>query len=312
MRKSYKIIALIISAAMLAACADKNTSEDSGSDSTVSSDNSSANGAETEEQSSKAPGSDADTSDSPYGTDTEEPPIEGPFGVSATGLDGIEIPEEELTSVYAEKSGTVYELVSARGEGFTYLAEPTGICLNSRDNSDIFNADELTFEGAPQNAPSEYKRYNIGDTICGLTLTDAGTNFYYGGVESCWAELEGSVTMTGYVTIAPEDDYGIDEGDIFFVPCPDNDLLPVINFRYEGVRLINPLYVAMSGDFARLNEYSGDITIGNIHRTDLDLSGVPADYSYSVKATVTVDKVNLSCEGFSCYIVCNMTDFEIV
>lgn len=303
MRKSYKIIALIISAAMLTACADKNISEDSGSDSTVSSDNSSANGAETE-QSAEPYTSDAATAET-----TAEM---GSYGVSATGLDGIEIPEEGLTSVYAEKSGTVYELVSARGEGFTYLAEPTGICLNSRDNYDIFNADELTFEGAPQNAPSEYKRYNIGDTICGLTLTDAGTNFYYGGVESCWAELDGSVTMTGYVTIAPEDDYGIDEGDIFFVPCPDNDLLPVINFRYEGVGLINPLYVAMSGDFARLNEYSGDITIGNIHRTDLDLSGVPADYSYSVKATVTVDKVNLSCEGFSCYIVCNMTDFEIV
>lgn len=299
--KKYKIIALIISAAMLTACADKN---DGGSDSAASSDNSSAAGAETAEQSAEPYTSDAATAETIAETE--------PYGVSATGLDGIEIPEEELTDVYAEKSVDVYELVYARGEGFTYLAEPTGICLNSRDNSDIFNADELTFEGAPQNAPSEYKRYNIGDTICGLTLTDAGINFYYGGVESCWAELEGSVTMTGYVTIASEDDYGIDEGDIFFVPCPDNDLLPVINFRYEGVGLVNPLYVAMSEGFARLNEYSGDITLGNIHRTDLDLSGVPADYSYSVKATVTVDKVNLSCEGFSCYTVCNMTDFEIV
>lgn len=300
MKKSYKIITLIISAAMLTACADKNTSEDSSSDSTVISDNSSSIGAETAEQSAEPYASDAATAET------------GSYGVSATGLDGIEIPEEELTNIYAEKSGTVYELVSARGEGFTYLAEPTGICLNSRDNSDIFNADELTFEGAPQNAPSEYKRYNIGDTICGLTLTDAGTSFYYGGVDNCWAELEGSVTMTGYVTIAPEDDYGIDEGDIFFVPCPGNDLLPVINFRYEGVGLVNPLYVAMSDGFARLNEYSGDITLGNIHRTDLDLSGVPADFSYSVKATVTVDKVNLSCEGFSCYTVCNMTDFQII
>lgn len=300
MKKSYKIIALIISAAMLTACADKNISENSSSDSTASSDSSSAINTETGEQSSEAYTFDAATAET------------GPYGISAMGLDGIELPEEELTDVYAEKSGSVYELVYARGEGFTYLAKSTGICLNSRDNSDIFNEDELTFEGAPQNAPSEYKRYNIGDMICGLTLTDAGTGFYYGGVDNCWAELEGSVTMTGYVTIAPEDDYGIDEGDIFFVPCPDNALLPVINFRYEGVGLVNPLYVAMSEGFARLNEYSGDITLGNIHRTDLDLSGVPADYSYSVKATVTIDKVNLSCEGFSCYTVCNMTDFKIV
>ncbi len=305
MRKTNKIIALFISAAMLTACADKNVSEDSGSDSAVSSDNSTANGAETAEQSAKPYTSDTATAETTAET--------GPYGVTATGLDGIKVAEEELSAIYVDKAGAGYELVSARGEGFTYLAEPTGICLNSRDNSDIFNAEELTFEGVPRNAPSEYKRYNIGDTICGLTLTDGGTNFSYGGVDSCWAELEGSVTMTGYVTIAPEDDYGIDEGDIFFVPCPDNDLLPVINFRYEGVGLVNPLYVAMSGEgFARVNEYSGDLTLGNIHRTDLDLSGVPADYSYSVKAKVTVDKVNLSCTGFSCYTVCNMTDFEIV
>ncbi|MDE7195151.1 MAG: hypothetical protein K2O14_14475, partial [Oscillospiraceae bacterium] len=308
MKKNTMIIALIISVVMLSACADKNISEDSSSDSAVSSDNSSANSTETAEQFSEP--SNADTSDA--GLPTAEPSTEtGPYGISATGLDGIEVAEEELSDIYAENSGAGYELVYAVGNGFTYLAEPTGICLNSRDNADIFNADELTFEGAPQNAPSEYKRYDIGDTICGLTLTDASTNFYYGGVDNCRAELEGSVTMTGYVTIAPEDEYGIDEGDVFFVPCPGSDLLPVVNFRYEGVGLVNPLYVAMSGDgFARMNEYSGDITLGNIHRTDLDLSGVPADYSYSVKATVTVDRVNLSCNGFSCYTVCNMTDFE--
>lgn len=301
MKKIKMITALFISAAILTACADKGASENGASDGATSSDSLSGV-VQTTEQSSKPPG--ADTSDSAEA---------GSYGVTATGLDGIEVAEKELSNVYAEDAGAGYELVSAVGEGFTYLAEPTGICLNSRGNADIFNADELTFEGAPQNALSEYKRYNIGDTICGLTLTDAGTSFYYGGVDNCRAELEGSVTMTGYVTVAPEDEYGIDEGDIFFVPCPDNDLLPVVNFRYEGVGAVNPLYVAMSRDgFAHMNEYSGDINLGNIHRTDLDLSGVPADYSYSVKATVTVDKVNLSCDGFSCYTVCNMTDLVII
>lgn len=308
MKKIKMITALFISAAILTACADKGASENGGSDGATSPDSSDSSSSvvQTAEQSSEPPDTDNSTT-------AEQSAEAGPYGVTATGLDGIEVAEEELSNVYAEDAGAGYELVSAVGEGFTYLAEPTGICLNSRDNADIFNADELTFEGAPQNAPSEYKRYEIGDTICGLTLTDVSTSFYYGGVDNCWAELEGSVTMTGYVAVAPEDEYGIDEGDIFFVPYPDNDLLPVVNFRYEGVGLVNPLYVAMSGDgFARMNEYSGDINLGNIHRTDLDLSGVHADYSYSVKATVTVDKVNLSCNGFSCYTVCNMTDIVII
>ncbi len=313
MKKARIIIALIISAAMFTACSDKNNDPEIGSSDDPNSISSSgitvsdgSETAETKEQTSESP---ADTSDS---TDTAEPEL---YGVSAVGLDGINVPEEELTDVYAENTDErpdVYQLISAVGEGFTYLAEPTGICLNSRDNADIFNEDELTFEGIPQNAPSEYKRYNIGDTICGLTLTDANTAFYYGGVDSCRAELEGSVTMTGYIAIAPEDEYGIDEGDIFFVPCPGNDLLPVVNFRYEGVGLINPLYVAMSEGFAHVNEYSGSISLGNVHRTDLDLSGIPADYSFSAKARVTVDKVNLSCSGFSCDTVCNLTDIVLL
>lgn len=315
MKKARIIFAIIISAAMLTACSDKNSNSviDSSEnpDGLSSSDIPESDGAETTESEDphKAP---ADISDS---ADTAEPKQ---YGVFAVGLDGMEVPEEELSNVYAENTDDypdIYQLVSAVGEGFTYLAEPTGICLNSRDNADIFNEDELTFEGMPQNAPSEYKRYNIGDTICGLTLTDASTAFYYGGVDSCYAELEGSAAMTGYITIAPEDEYGIDEGDILFVPCPGNDLLPVINFRYEGVGLINPLYVAMSEGFSRVNEYSGSISLGNIHRTDLtalDLSGISADYSFSVKARVTVDKVNLSCTGFSCDTVCNLTDVELL
>ena len=304
MKKTYIITALIISAAMLTACDDKS---DSLSDYTSDVSGSSAQGAQTEELSAPDKDDGSDSGDARYDTaETDH------YGISATGLDGAEISEEELTNIYVEGSDGEYDPVYALGEGFTYLAEPAGICLNSRDNSDIFNEEELTFEGVPLNAPAIYKRYNIGDTICGLTLTDASTNFYCGRVDSTWAELEGSVTMTGYVTIAPEDEYGIDEGDIFFVPCPDNDLIPVINFRYEEADPVNPLYVAMSEGFARVNEYSGSITLGNIHRTDLNLSGVPADYSFSAKATVTVDKVNMSCSGFSCYTVCNMTDFELL
>lgn len=291
---------MFISAAMLTACADKsvgseieNSENPDKPDYHVSSEGSSGSG----------------------GSETTETAASALYGVSAVGLDGVEIPEERLTNIYAESSGEnpgAYQLVSAEGEGFTYLAEPTGICFNSRDNGDIFNADELTFDGVPQNAPSEYKRYDIGDAICGMTLTAANTAFSYGGVDSCYAELEGSVTMTGYVSIAPEDEYGIDEGDIFFVPCPGSDLLPVVNFRYEGAGVVNPLFVAMSEDFARVNEYSGSITLGNIHRTDLDLSGIPADYSFSAKARVTVDKVSLFCTGYSCDTVCNLADIELL
>lgn len=72
--------------------------------------------------------------------------------------------------------------------------------------------------------------------------------------------LNDSVTMTDYISIVPKREYDIDEEYIFFIPCPQNGLLPVINFSR------------------------------NIHCNDPNLFGISIDYSFSAKVRVTIKR----------------------
>lgn len=107
--------------------------------------------------------------------------------------------------------------IQAEVSGFTYLSEPGG----------------------------EYKRMKLGDEICGLTVfeaecvflneNDTATGAYSDQryFSSGYAEFEGSVAVSGTLSVLPEDNGMLDAGSVIFTP--DSDVkLPVMNYQYSA------------------------------------------------------------------------------
>lgn len=228
------------------------------------------------------------------------------------GLAGDRISKSEITQAFNTDGSSEYsddQFQTAVCNGFVYLAEPTLNNPNNIDNADTFDADTMTFAGMPADKLKNYKRVNVGDTISGLTVTAAQSNFsadsldgfdkntlsekfpeIYFSAANC--ELNGELKMTGYACVIPEDDYGIESGTILLVPsgeCP----LPVMGYASdEESGIYHRANVGMRGDFIWAGEY-GQINIGNINSVSADVSALPTDGTF-VKVTVTLDSIKLS------------------
>lgn len=228
------------------------------------------------------------------------------------GLAGDRISKSEIMQVFNLDGSSEYSdenFQSVLCDGFVYLAEPTLNNLNSIDNSDIFDADAISFTGMSADKLKNYKRVKVGDTISGLTVTAAQSNFavdsmdgfdknalyekfpeIYFNAANC--EFSGELTMTGYACVIPEDEYGIESGTILFVPsgeCP----LPVMGYASsEENGIYHCANIGMHGDFTWAGEY-GQINIGNINSATADVSVLPTDGTF-VKVTVTVDSIKLN------------------
>lgn len=188
------------------------------------------------------------------------------------GMDKIS--PEDITEDVMYEDGSDWGYVNC--DGFAYIAEPTGVCFNTIENPDRFDSVNFKFDPA---APSEavYKRYKVGDSICGLTISEATTQFinqpicshdekYFGG---CLVSFDGSTELTGYLIILTDDEYGVGgEGDIIFVPDSKSQTLPVMNYNRasdeRGVYsdLTNHC-ISLTGGFACQSEYPF-INCGNI------------------------------------------------
>lgn len=123
-------------------------------------------------------------------------------------ISGHTLSNNDLTEINFNESG-VWSL--AKYEGFVYMAEPS---------------------------KSDFKKYNIDDEICGLKLTSACNIFSNDYLDNEYheeyrctsvAEFEGTLTMTGILTIAKEDEVNFmtKKGDIIFFP--ERDVFPIIS-----------------------------------------------------------------------------------
>lgn len=123
-------------------------------------------------------------------------------------ISGHTLSNNDLTEISLSESG-VWSL--AKYEGFVYMAEPS---------------------------KSDFKKYNIGDEICGLKLSSARNIFSNDYLDNEYheeyrctsiAEFEGTLTMTGILTIAEEDEVNLmtKKGDIIFFP--QEDVFPIIS-----------------------------------------------------------------------------------
>lgn len=322
---------MMIAAALLSGCTAANESKPSDSSDTAS-DVSSVTQESTEDSSvdSADSSSEADSSDLSEPESSEESSEseteEDELSFDLIGLLGEKIKPSDI-SVIAGVSGddmTPDQLTEDNWYyltcgNFAYAGKSTGICYNSIDNADIFDSDTLSFKGAPKSAPTEYEIIRPGDEICGFTVKSASTNFNSQGTYSdctyftgCTAEFEGSAELTGYVWIAPEDDYGVFTGAIYFVPAPGSDILPVINFDgidIETNRVDNKLFVGGLDNFYWVNEYP-NILLGNTSEISVDVSGIPVDNQYH-KAKITIDGFSVTSDiDWISSVRCSLTGLE--
>lgn len=174
-------------------------------------------------------------SGSPAQTDNED--NEEAFYKVLYGPNMDKISEEDITKKEISEDGRV---MYVKCDGFVYLAEPTGACFNSVENPDLFDGVNFVFKGSAPSA-AVYKRYNVGDSICGLTVATASTVFMPGMTPSSHEEkyfnlgsvtFDGSASLTGYLIILTDYEYAVgDEGDVIFIPDGKSQTLPILNYN---------------------------------------------------------------------------------
>lgn len=203
-------------------------------------------------------------------------------------------------------------------EGFTYVAPPSKISRNSVDNADVFDPNSFVFTDTDGSALKNFVRLNVGETICGLTLVKGETNFARGNENTEFvlsdgsvknaselkipeiyfayasAEFEGELSMTGYISKVAADEYGVQAGDILFVPDDGEADFPVMSFRLSGdYGICHAPQIYNDNDMTWENEF-GYVRLGNVSETTADVSGLPDDGSF-VKARITADSLKLNC-----------------
>lgn len=120
-----------------------------------------------------------------------------------------------------------------------YLKEPTGKNYNRYESPEKFESEfSYLYIGEELVNENPVKRVNVGDEICGMTVTGTGTSFYNNGNnasvpfrnDSTVVTFKGEVTLAGYLSV--EDmtpDYPGTEGMATFWLDEQSAPLPIAN-----------------------------------------------------------------------------------
>lgn len=282
--------------------------------------------------SSALPENSSDNSENPPG-DSENNDKE-PLPFTLFGADGVRISFADVSSITAKDGSTIApdaledpNWSKIICEDFAYLAEHGTVYFNSIDNAELFDSENIAFSDAPEYSDIEYKRYNVGDKVGSLTLKSAKTTFSRDGLpplpieelkeqgmplsmmfRGCEASFEGELTMTGYVRVCV-DEYGVQAGDILFVPSKDCPL-PVANYSLdkEG-NLLSENWLGYAGGFAYQTSYP-KILLGNINDNAV-MREFPTDGT-SVKTKITVDNISMFNNMYVSYIEAEITAAEML
>lgn len=201
-------------------------------------------------------------------------------------------------------------------EGFQYFKEPTGEAYSSFNNPEMFNGAEFKNE-LPENK-NAWKRINVGDEICGLTLKSATSTFNnynkdnfdkYQTYYTCdvpdfsqFAEFDGSITLTGYLNSSNRNSYEPDGGELRLTPTENKLPIMPASMMYK----IEPetYMIAKSyggGELYTVNEINL-IGLDNPSELDLGCIGIGdtayvrvtiSNIKYLVAQTVTADLVDI-------------------
>lgn len=182
-----------------------------------------------------------------------------------------------------------------------YYALPMYPCLTDRESE--YDAENLLFKDAPQGSQSGFIKVKKGDKVCGLTVSDAYSEFDLnspvpGTVVGTCLSLEGEITLTGYARVIPENDYGVSVGDIVFIPT-GNVNLPVVRFDGCGddgviTRRTGDVYImdGSSDSITYTNEFADRFTLGNVNDTSADIGCLSDDGNFT-KVNVTIRNITM-------------------
>ncbi len=163
------------------------------------------------------------------------------------GLDGETIYTSEITKVLdIHGDFTTVDQITADNDGvrvfcdgFQYFKEPEGTAYDNYNNPELFDGMEFVGEIPVNN--NKYRRVNVGDKICGLTLVEATTQFlidpsgyeenhsyYYPDVGDygVFMRFEGMVTIEGFMSSSARNSYEPDGGALRFTPIENK--LPIL------------------------------------------------------------------------------------
>ena len=331
--KKYRILSAVLAAALLCGCSDKEESSRSNTSIVVSSaDNSSDVSSAVESSVSSDTGINSEPAESSVQSsdDPDPEPDPGPEPPSGdetflVGLAGDRILRSEITEVFSSDGSDVApedltedNFSAVLCDGFAYVARSGANARNSYDNAGVYDSGNMEFTDITSSPAKDYMRLEVGDTLCGLTLTEAQVNFARGLEQTAFqlndgsvkmgaeldipeiyfaagsAKFDGELVMVGYICCVAEDEYGIGAGDIIFVPSDGEGDFPIMSYRIDGDNGFHyrPQVYSFS-DLVWQNEF-GYMYLGNAYDTTADLSYLPDDGSF-VKVQVTVDNFELTC-----------------
>lgn len=313
-----RLTALILTCALLlTACTDGGTDEARGTTAAVTA--SAGTDSETKPEAQTSPGtepaSDTAPQSSPQSTENTDTEATEGTGASSADIESVvqelygpgmdKISAEEITDLQKDEEGEWSNLTC---DGFVYLAEPTGVCFNSIDNADKFDSVNVVFEGT-EPSKAVYKRYKVGDSICGLTITEAESRFLnskYAMTQTSHAEknfgggravFEGSSELTGYLIILTDDEYGVGGvDDVIFIPDSKSQTLPILNYSRisddKGVYSDRAEFCCLLSGFGYQSEYPF-IHLGNISDYSSTMFSL-IEKNTPTKAKVNIDNIIMS------------------
>ncbi|MBD5112239.1 MAG: hypothetical protein HDT42_06875 [Ruminococcaceae bacterium] len=293
-------LAVILGLSLLG-CSDKNTEISDNSQSTA--ENSPAESTQTESTEENSPAESTPT----------EPEGEPTFLI---GLDGKPIYTSEISRL--EDTDKTAETLTKDDlwariycDGFVYLKEPTCHIYNSYHNPEMF--DEYEFKGEIPEKQGEWKRYYVGDEICGLKIKKAASFFYindyenytfreryyesYDGYSELYS-LEGTVTLEGFLEVNSRSLYEPDGGLMMFYPTENK--LPVFPKNPDWETGYSSSYIVetiFNTDYRYISEL-GSYNLGNIKDTVCDMNGVGIGDLAFVRATLSIDGTAYTLDGF--------------
>lgn len=322
MKKTKAVLALILAAALCGCSAEEKSSSTASGESSLQQATIDVSSSESSSRSTTEKSSSTETS-------TESEPESSVPQTNETFLRGLAddvILKTDIKQVFVPdgQDASVDNLTeenfnSVLCMGFIYASEPRGIFRTNLDNEDVYDEAGMSFSDVSDDKSEGYSRVNVGDKMCGMTLTFAETNFArqemsgqssYFCYGSC--EFSGEAELTGYINVrADGNSYSAFAHDVTFVPTAGE--LPVVNYYPDPQRgICRKLMGGADKNLVWLNEY-GSIYLGNTEKDDyLAKFGIPEGEEY-VKCRVVIDWVKFtSSTQFAPRIEAKISSFELI
>ena len=255
----------------------------------------------------------ADNGGTPSQTTTESAPEESSEETTEDQSAEPEIPEDIQNVIdqfdmdsFTAPDGTEVMLTEAASQindfalcfDFAYLRYAFPIYSDTVTNPEIYDFEnfDFTVDYYTEEVP-KYFRVAKGDVLDnGMTVTEANymladSAAYYLFENS--VALEGECTMEGVLFCAPEDEYMVEQGDVFFYPNSVSGAVPdpyePNSYESGMVLLIRP--VDPYSEFAFVSD-GGSFSLGNVHELGVDIADWFEDGPY-VRVKVTLDGMRL-------------------